>query len=660
MLTQKLVLGSTYRIKFKGPFERHGVCTTPGVACIHPGNGVFRLEMISSFNDIVMSGIKLYDSFFAPMGISEDDYHQYFTDKPQDQFEKNYVTKRISITGQETVPTTIKQTGYDGKAVEVSSSKPITVTRVKEVFVESNQSIVKKHVKDSLNYAEYPIYKLVDVVDQDDVIYVPELAIDGFPEIDIKEYKDITLAIRLGLLSNINSLDPLLNQVREVLACHGYLPDSIKLFATDTKWMNSDEYESLKTLRVPAVLTEMTKTSDDVGSQVLINGTVKNVVDDNAEDFDEKDFDPSTMVKKSSLVSQELVIDLDYLLDEVTVKDIFEEDVDYYEEMIPANVAESSIISDVVFRKLSAVEKPTGQMVINVVKVADGAEAPPRSTRYNKNDDTYVLVPYMTPEERKNLSGEFYKFQITISEGELPTDEQYVKAKTEELEDASIPVYMRIPGGYVKSDTGSFYAATRTDGKIYIGGVPYVGTGKFRKINPVQEKLLHLVGAKFTFVGELEQVKTVTLEMVDAIDFAENQQKEEYTIPTAPTKDDKLDTTDAGFLSRWSTWAGRYFETIDDSLIVHRDNFDAIINDPEPISLLFRIPMEANTKISGMKGSINGQNGSIKREVYRLSRDAVSLNYYLRYQMLQKERDILQTKMNALEDILKEKARRKS
>lgn len=650
MLTQKLVLGSTYRIKFKGPFERHGVCTTPGVACIHPGNGVFRLEMISSFNDIVMSGIKLYDSFFAPMGISEDDYHQYFTDKPQDQFEKNYVTKRISITGQETVPTTIKQTGYDGKAVEVSSSKPITVTRVKEVFVESNQSIVKKHVKDSLNYAEYPIYKLVDVVDQDDVIYVPELAIDGFPEIDIKEYKDITLAIRLGLLSNINSLDPLLNQVREVLACHGYLPDSIKLFATDTKWMNSDEYDALKTLRVPAVLTEMTETSNDVGSQVLINGTVKEVVNDNQEGFD-----PSTMVKKSSLVSSDIVIDLDYLLDEVTVKDTFEEDVDYYEEMRPADVDGSGIISDVVFRKLSAVEKPAGQMVINVVEGTAG------STRYSKNDDTYILVPYMTPEERKSLSGEFYKFQITISEGELPTPGQYVPVTDEkELEDASIPVYMRIPGGYVKSDTGGFYASTRTDGKIYIGGVPYVGTGNFRKINPVQEKLLHLVGAKFTFVGELEQVKTVTLEMVDAIDFAENQQKEEYTIPTAPTKDNKLDTTDAGFLSRWSTWAGRYFETIDDSLIVHRNNFDAIINDPEPISLLFRIPMEANPKISGMKGSINGQNGSIKREVYRLSRDAVSTNYYLEYKMLQKEQEILQNKMNALETILKQEVSRQS
>ena len=654
MLTQKLVLGSTYRIKFKGPFERHGVCTTPGVACIHPGNGVFRLEMISSFNDIVMSGIKLYDSFFAPMGISEDDYHQYFTDKPQDQFEKQYVTKRISITGQETVPTTIKQTGHDGKVVEVSSSTPITVTRVKEVFVESNQSIVKKHVKDSLNYAEYPVYKLVDVVDQDDVIYVPELAIDGFPEIDIKEYKDITLAIRLGLLSSINSLDPLLNQVREVLACHGYLPDSIKLFATDTKWMNSDEYKSLKTLRVPAVLTEMTETSDDIGSQVLINGTVKEVVDDNAEDFDEKDFKPSTMVKKSSLVSRDIVIDLDYLLDEVTVKDIFEEDVDYYEEMIPADVDGSSIISDVVFRKLSATEKPTGQMVIDVVEGTAG------SARYSKKDDTYILVPYMTPEERKSLSGEFYKFQITISEGELPTDKQYVKATTEELKDASIPVYMKIPGGYVKSDTGGFYASTRTYGKIYIGGVPYVGTGNFRKINPVQEKLLHLVGAKFTFVGELEQVKSVTLEMVDAIDFAENQQKEEYTIPTAPTKDNRLDTTDAGFLSRWSTWAGRYFETIDDSLIVHRNNTGAIINDPEPISLLFRIPMEANTKISGMKGSINGQNGSIKREVYKLSRDAVSNNYYLEYQMLKKEQDILRTRMNALETILKQEASRKS
>ena len=64
MFTQPLVIGSTYRVKFKSIFERHGVCTTPGATCLHKGGGVFRLEQITNFRDVVYSGIKLYDVFF--------------------------------------------------------------------------------------------------------------------------------------------------------------------------------------------------------------------------------------------------------------------------------------------------------------------------------------------------------------------------------------------------------------------------------------------------------------------------------------------------------------------------------------------------------------------------------------------------------------------
>lgn len=324
MLDQQLIVGSNYRLKFKGAFERHGVCTTSGLTCLHSGNGVFRLEQISSFRDIVMAGVKLYNNFFAPVGISEEEYQAYFSDKPEDEFTPEYMTKMVydETESQELV--------QDETSTSKISVKTKTTITGHEVFVESGKSLIKKHSTDSVNYANYPIYKFVDVIDDSDAIYVPELTIDGFPEIEINEYKDLHLTFHLGLFDNPALLDPMLLAIRERMAVYGIKPKHIKLYSTGSKWLNPDEYEALKSLRVPGDIDTIpadAKFEDYQGDHLIINGQVKEIVETvNPARINEQ-------VAFEELKSGDTVIDNDLFLETVHPGDTFSKDKVYYEQV---------------------------------------------------------------------------------------------------------------------------------------------------------------------------------------------------------------------------------------------------------------------------------------------------------------------------------------
>ena len=256
MFTQPLMIGSTYRLKFKSLFERHGVCTTPGVTCLHKGGGVFRLEQITNFRDVVYGGIKLYDVFFKPLGISEMDYRNYFDDKPADEYEPEYATKEVSnVIGD------VESTSTADGRLTTRSIKRIVKH---EVHVETGKSILKRHVKDKVNYASYPIYKFVDVIDANDMIWVPELTIAEFPEVDIREYRDLSLVIHLGFTHDPATLDPMLLSIRERMAAFGWRPSLIRMYATATKWMSPEEYEAVKQIRIPATIETITNDPNDI------------------------------------------------------------------------------------------------------------------------------------------------------------------------------------------------------------------------------------------------------------------------------------------------------------------------------------------------------------------------------------------------------------
>jgi len=308
MLDQQLVVGKTYRFKFKSEFERHGVCTSSGVTCLHQGNGIFRLEEIATIRDILLQGVSMYENFFKPLGMSESEANAYYNGKPDNAYTKEYITQKIKTerTFTEVVPD-----GNDGNAKAILRK----AEGERAEWVESGASVVTRQFFEELSYSRFPIYKLVDVVDPDDVLYVPEKAIEGFPEVGIREYQNMTMAIDLGYWDNPGKLDGMLKSVRERLAVYGVQPLDIRLFSADSRWMNPDEFKEVSKLQVPGELIKITEENYDryLHNSVVIDGTLKSIV------VDERNItDPDTQVSLDAIICKKAqVIGPNLMLEEV-------------------------------------------------------------------------------------------------------------------------------------------------------------------------------------------------------------------------------------------------------------------------------------------------------------------------------------------------------
>jgi len=268
MITQQLVLGRVYRFKFKSEFVNHGAGGNP---CLHKGEGVFRLEQIASFEDIAKSGVKLFENFFEPLGYTRDEYTAYFDGRPEDVYEPEMTTTEVEVP----VVKYVNETQViDGVEVVVPVRQEVTETRY-EKTPTGNSELVKQYLED-VSYANYPIYKLVDIVDEKDVLYVPQQTIATFPEVDINQYVDITLAIRLGLFDDATMLEPMLQAIKDKLALYGVYSSDINMIVTDEKWMSKSEYEEIVAKRLPGTRTIITNDNKEKyrGSVVIEHGEI--------------------------------------------------------------------------------------------------------------------------------------------------------------------------------------------------------------------------------------------------------------------------------------------------------------------------------------------------------------------------------------------------
>ena len=269
MITQQLVLGRVYRFKFKSEFVNHGAGGNP---CLHKGEGVFRLEQIASFEDIAKSGVKLFENFFEPLGYTRDEYTAYFDGRPEDVYEPEMTTTEVEVP----VVKYVNETQViDGVEVVVPVRQEVTETRY-EKTPTGNSILVKQYLED-VSYANYPIYKLVDIVDEKDVLYVPQQTIATFPEVDINQYVDITLAIRLGLFDDATMLEPMLQAIKDKLALYGVYSSDINMIVTDEKWMSKSEYEEIVAKRLPGTRTIITSENRNQydNSTVIDGGEIK-------------------------------------------------------------------------------------------------------------------------------------------------------------------------------------------------------------------------------------------------------------------------------------------------------------------------------------------------------------------------------------------------
>lgn len=302
MLEQQLVVGRTYRFSFKAEFERHGVCTTEGLMCLHKGNGVFRLEQIATFVDIVKAAINLYENFFKPLGISQAEYQSYFSGRPANSYIPEFGVQQVPV--ESTVTEVIRK--EDGSNVTINRK----VTSFKNKLYETGNSRLQKKFIEDVAYGSYPIYKLVDVKNPDDIIYAPEKTIKGMPEVSIKSYKDVTMMVQLGYYEDPTQLDGMVHAIREHLALFGVRPLNLQLVSADERWMNKDEYDKTKEIKLPGTLVKITKDNKDsyINKSTIVAGGVRTIVQRDPEKPDEK-FDPETQIDIEELICKNQTLD---------------------------------------------------------------------------------------------------------------------------------------------------------------------------------------------------------------------------------------------------------------------------------------------------------------------------------------------------------------
>ena len=673
MFTQPLILGSTYRLKFKSSFERHGVCTTPGVTCLHPGGGVFRLEQITNFRDLVQAGIKLYDVFFAPLGFTQEEYTKFFDGKPDDVFVPEYTTK------------TINNVTVDTETARDENERPIIVRRnvvsQRELHVETGKSLLRKHYNDEINYASYPIYKFVDVVDTDDVLWVPELTIAEFPEIDINEYKDLSLVIRLGYLDHPENIDPMLLAIRERMAIFGWRPRHVKLYTTDSKWMSRDEYDRLKSLRVPADICTIPKAEKKnyLGKLVIENDRFRRLVDKTAV----YPIDVNKELDINSVMEQDVTLDNRLFLVDTKADEIYVPGDRYFIEQTIELLGGKSYQQYQLLRE--GIDYNPGENIHTYALYTGGIE---EGTTYYKLVPQYELVPFghnrdydIDELKVKNFVVNYTAIVTAGADAVEPQDEveyyigisgsepdsDYRAAKDEDFDyessvvDGVVQTIRKFKTGlryYTKGETVISYSDAT---ELLVGNADsvlyHVLPSKYEAITPEElptftgdkyvrviqsasdasgTRVLHEVystinamklrGFKFTGDDVFGMSKTMTLQLEDIIDISL----------------DRTNTILPNVIS--DKYRGRMFEyTVPD-----------LSNPNQPKSIEVELNDDSFSKIPVKTGVILGQMGSACKELYIKSDDIKDRNYYMLYLEEKDKCEKYKSQCSIYEEIIKQ------
>lgn len=620
MLEHSLVVGRVYRFTFKSDFEAHGVCSTEGVKCLHQGGGVFRIEQIASYNDIILAGVDLYSSFFKPLGFTRDQYNAYYSSKPASEYAKEYEAQ--DVVDEKAVDVTLAKESVDATGNPIIV--PVTVTR-KQVsshveMVETGKSILKRKYLNRLNFKDYPIYKLVDVLDDTDVIYAPELSIKGFPEVGIYHYRDVNLNIHIGYWEDPSELEAMMHSVRERLTAYGVHPLSIDLFTTDHRWMTKDEYAKIKTLNVPG--TEVTVTEDNkddyIDEHAIIDGEFKLIVDKSLSAVRDGEVSIQSLLKKKQ------VIDPQVFLRQVNKdKDgiFFKSGLQYYRK----ENLEISGKTVSVFRKLIPDQHyVVGQAFTEYAYVF---------TKYtgvrDVNDQYYVIRPtFRQTTDTVAVAGKEYFSRVgntftkvTVATGGDVTDmyecisgaDEYVSATTAEIQNTATVLYKR--------------TATTT-----------AAISEFYVMDYGSDEAVDLIGKAFTYTNRYNVLKTQDLGAQDVLSLS--VARTSVAFPKCVVS--KLDTNDTPFDRVVKQYAGRWFQF----------NYENRVADGGITSPIGCVVSDENRSIlAGQSGTIYGEEGEVWKLTY-IADDSQKRNYYALYTKALQTMNIVQDRNVQLEKLV--------
>ena len=601
MLEQQLIVGKTYRFTFKPEFERHGVCSTPGVTCLHKGGGVFTVKQITTFADLARAqNGDIFGTFFEPLGFTQGEMNKYFSGKPDTEYEPETVVRKVE--SNRTVVTSSAGGGVVFK----------TTATAREELVETGRSLAKKRYNASLNFANFPIYKLVDVVDGErDALYAPELAIANVPEVGIKEYRNVSVAIDIGYWDKPEQMDCILTRIRQDLLLYGIPPLDINLVAVDTKWMNKAEYDSLTKIRVPGqpvVITDDNKKLY-IGKTAIVGGTTKTIIDPAPSHV----LNTATEVDINSIIKKKQSIDQGMLLTSAlkSVEEPFEGSTRtvFLDDVYESNVQYLEDLGDGVYKYLVAGEDfEIGNPIKGFVEKAAGTfiDLGPKyrvagDSDKDRGDLKYVQSTYTSAGGETYIEGkDYYKFESgeyiahtgwtageTIPEGIFVlTSTAYVDATQEIKDEGKVVLYVLESAHQFVEDASS--SATKYS-KTNIVKVDYAEAadlvGKQFTFTPVGG------GALMTLELTAEDIASFTTLIGNRVNIANEVASRKYA----------------------GCWFVYYDEGVGGTLAT-------------------RIKEDSHTTLSGKPGAICGITGEISVETFIEDKDLIKYrNYYQQY-----------------------------
>jgi len=599
MLEQQLAVGGTYRFTFKPEFVRHGVCSGDQT-CLHASGGVFRVQQICTYTEIILANINLYANFFEPLGYSQEEYEAYYQGKPEDRYTPEYTDQKVKTEYWET------KTTYDDNGVATTGQ--VKVTGTKYNLVETGKSVRTKKYLEELSYGYNPIYKLIDVSNPDDILYAPEKTILGVPEVGVKEYQDMTLAIDVGFWDNPEKLDGLIMNVRERLAAYGIIPKSVSAFSADSKWMTPGEYDAAVESREKNKGTIVDLTPDNVnrydGNSVLVDGLFKTLVNDFKSDgsIDPTVTATSNQVKASSLAIMDTLLDNKLFLAPCSDTN-FLVDKQYFWKIgtntyIKLSVGDDYGVGDPVIRRIPYDEgNATGK------------------TRYR--DDGSVYAPIYSIAMAQEALGEgvklFTREDRTVSGVTTPIYTAYTDTS---ISDDSTEVfwYMVSKHTWVADDQGTWMSADPTSYQLYA-------------LDYTREEGLSQLAKRFTYTTQYNTSVTVELSATQLVSLAGDVEVKRLRIDKSVVA---------------NRYSGRWFEYEDVDSDGNKYTFVVLVNGPVQSSIT-----------SGFYpvGRILGTQGKAWSRCF-LTTGTMEKSYFKKYHDELAENQRLAAKVAALEQIV--------
>jgi hypothetical protein len=104
-------------------------------------------------------------------------------------------------------------------------------------------------------------------VDEDIVVYIPEYHIIKTPDINVKAYYKLGLAVNLGIFDDKDKLDWIKNEIEQTILHLTGINKSADFFTIKEVWMNEQEYQDIEDDRNSNITNRNTLYSDKLALQ---------------------------------------------------------------------------------------------------------------------------------------------------------------------------------------------------------------------------------------------------------------------------------------------------------------------------------------------------------------------------------------------------------